>query len=269
MNNLQLKEPSKDIMINNIFVDLDATKKLCQSLLQTPHYSKLGADGVFAVIETAKSLNVDPRQALGGGLYYVKGKVEMSARLMNALIRAKKHSITRDKRSDETICILHGKRADNGDTWTESFSWEEAQRAGLTGNATWKNYTRDMLFARALSRLARQLFPDVIGNCYVEGELSYMPEEPEYVEPIQYGEAVIQAEPITAKINESQVLFLKELDSKLNDTCRQKMYAWMLSSHKAATLEDIPQNAFDKVVLAFENAIRFIEDQAKVEVVNA
>lgn len=156
-------------------IELENSKKLCQMLMQTPHYAKMGPEGIFAVIEAAKSLGIDPRQALGGGLYYVKGKVEMSARMMNALIRAQKHSVTRDKKSDETICILHGKRSDNGDTWTESFSIQDATRAGLMSNPVWKNYPKDMLFARALSRLARQLFPDIIGNCYVEGEISFEP----------------------------------------------------------------------------------------------
>jgi hypothetical protein len=53
---------------------------------------------------------------------------------------------------------------------TCSFSLSEAKRAGLTG-AVWQKYQEDMLFWRALSRLARQLFPDVIKGCYVQGEI--------------------------------------------------------------------------------------------------
>jgi len=166
---------NKEIVVKpqtNYLAELKNTQELCQLLMKTPHYAKMGPEGIFAIVETAKSLNVDPRLALGGGLYYVKGKVEMSSRMMAALIRQKKHSITRDTRSSNTVCILHGKRADTKDCWTESFSIEEAQKAGLTKNPVWANFTRDMLYARALSRLARQLFPDIIGNCYVEGEIS-------------------------------------------------------------------------------------------------
>jgi hypothetical protein len=166
--------------MSSIFVPTDETTQklintqtLCAQLMRTPHYAKLGSEGIFAVVSAASTLGIDPFTALDGGLYYVKGKVEMSARTMNGLIRSKKHSITKDKKSDDTICILHGKRSDNGDTWTESFSWAEAVKAGLDKNPVWKNYTRDMLFARALSRLARQLFPDIIGNVYVEGEITY------------------------------------------------------------------------------------------------
>lgn len=155
-------------------IELENTQKMCGLLMKTPHYAKMGQEGMFAIIQTAKFLNVDPFQALQGGLYFVNGKVEMSSRMMAALIRAKKHSITRDSRSNDTACILHGKRADTGDCWTESFSMEEAKKANIYKNA-WLTYPRDMLYSRALSRLARQLFPDIIGNCYVEGEIRDAP----------------------------------------------------------------------------------------------
>ena len=158
---------------------LKETQAICQTLMMSSHYAKLGKEGIFAIVQTARQLDIDPLAALGGGLYYVKGKVEMSARMMNALIRKHRHSITRDERSNDTICILHGKRADTHDTWTESFSIEEAKKAGIYRNGVWTNFTRDMLFARALSRLARQLFPDVIGNVYVQGEIELDPNIPE------------------------------------------------------------------------------------------
>jgi hypothetical protein len=172
------KDDKKEVIVKQkgYLDELKDTHELCDLLMKTPHYQKMGREGIFAIVETAKSLGVDPRLALGGGLYFVKGKVEMSSRMMNALIRSKKHSITRDRKSDDTICILHGKRADNGDMWTESFSITEAQKAGLVKEyGPWQNFRRDMLFARALSRLARQLFPDIVGNTYVEGEISLDP----------------------------------------------------------------------------------------------
>lgn len=163
-------------------VDFNNTKKLCEALLQSPHYKKMGAEGVFAIVEKAKSVGVSPIDALNGGMYYVRGKVEMSASMMNQLIRMNRHSLTKDKKSNDSVCILHGRRADNGDTWVESFSIEDAKRAGLLTNPTWKTYPKDMLFARALSRLARQLFPDVIKGCYVQGEISAIPVEEVHVD---------------------------------------------------------------------------------------
>jgi hypothetical protein len=228
--------------------ELANTQQLCNMLMKTPHYAKMGPEGIFAVVETAKSLGVDPRQALGGGLYYVKGKVEMSSRMMNALIRSKKHSVTRDKKSDEKICILHGKRSDTGDTWTESFSMEDAARAGLLGNPVWKNYPKDMLFARALSRLARQLFPDIIGNCYVEGEILFdeninLPQESEIAQLPQ-----IEA-PLPAKgsgISEEQY---RNLDFLLNQVPDYRQTIMEFAAKKGIhNLWEMPIEMYEKVV---------------------
>lgn len=147
-------------------------RNLAEALMKTKHYQQLGLDGVFAVIQKAKSLNISPLEALNGGLYYVQGRVEMSAQMMNQLIRLRGHSIQKDTKSTKQLCILHGKRIDNGDTWSVSFGIEDAQRAGIyRQNSPWTKFPEAMCFARALSMLARQLFPDVIQGCYVEGEI--------------------------------------------------------------------------------------------------
>lgn len=200
--------------------DLEDTHKMCALLMKTPHYSKMGQEGIFAIIETSKSLGIDPRTALQGGLYYVKGKVEMSARMMNSIIRSRRHSITRDPKSNDDICILHGKRADNQDIWTESFSIQEAEKAGLVrSGGPWVTFRRDMLFARALSRLARQLFPDVIGNCYVEGEIALDPNIPS-LETITPESSPVSIEP---KISQDQLDYLLTLiDSDMEFRIKEK-----------------------------------------------
>lgn len=160
----------------NFLKAVETSLKTCDSLLKIPSFAKLGKDALFTVLIHAHSLDIDPVTALSGGLFYARGKVEMSARLMNALIRSRGHQVLMDERSNEKVCILHGKRADSGDTLTQSFSLEEAKSAGIYRAGTpWTAYPKDMLFARALSRLARQLFPDVIGNFYVQGEISELP----------------------------------------------------------------------------------------------
>jgi len=236
----------------NYQIELANTHELCSLLLKTPHYAKLGQEGIFAIVETAKSLGVDPRQALGGGLYYVKGKVEMSSRMMNAVIRAQKHSITRDEKSDETVCILHGKRADNGDTWTESFSIQDAQRAGLMGNPVWKNYPKDMLFARALSRLARQLFPDIIGNCYVEGEIALC-------------DAFQQApiEEVSEVIEPAQVEALTPLIEKLDEESSKSFFSWIKEKFNAEIVQEIPKHCFEKCLVSLNNKIKYLNDKQK------
>jgi len=177
-NEVTVKEDTQLMM-----AEIKNTQEMCRMLMQAPHYKRMGDEGIYAVVEKAKSIGVSPLEALNGGMYYVQGKVELTSAMMNHLIRANGHSITKDKRSDETICILHGKRKDNGDTWVESFSIQDAKQAGIYRNQ-WLKYPKDMLFARALSRLARQLFPDIIKGCYVQGEISDAPPLNTPIEPI-------------------------------------------------------------------------------------
>lgn len=231
---------------NDYLNELANTQQLCNMLMKTPHYAKMGPEGIFAVVETAKSLGIDPRQALGGGLYYVKGKVEMSARMMNSLIRSRKHSVTRDKKSDEQICILHGKRSDNGDTWTESFSIQDATRAGLMGSAVWKTYPKDMLFARALSRLARQLFPDIIGNCYVEGEIQFDPGIKDLADISELPQIEAPGAPKSSSISEEQH---KNLSFFLGQVPEYKQtIVEFLAKKGINNLWEMPTEMYDKIV---------------------
>lgn len=242
---------NKNVIINygDFDKEIQNLNDACSKLLVTAHYNRLGHDGIFAILTAAKSLSIDPFLALDGGLYYVKGKVEMSARLMNAKIRECKHSITKDKKSDETICILHGKRSDTGDTWTESFSITDAQKAGLDKNPVWKNYTRDMLFARALSRLARQLFPDVIGNCYVEGEIAYDPNIPQIPVVKITDEKPVKEEVITY----DQCEFLYNLLQK----CPQyyQKVSEFFYKKGISGLDSIPASTYERIVQGAHKAI--------------
>ncbi len=127
--------------------------------------------GVMMIMLAARELGIPPCQALNGGLNLIQGKVEISARMMSALIRKAGHQL-KVQECTSTQCVLVGKRCDTGETQSSSFSVAEAQLAGLIKpGGGWIKWPKDMCFARALSRLARQLFSDVIGMGYVEGEI--------------------------------------------------------------------------------------------------
>jgi hypothetical protein len=132
---------------------------------------------VMMIMLSARELGIPPMQALNGGINLIKGKIEISARMMSALIRKAGHKI-KVQECSEIQCILMGVRGDTGEAQYASFSYAEAQVAGLVKpEGGWVKWPKDMCFARALSRLARQLFSDVIGIGYVEGEISGTSEE--------------------------------------------------------------------------------------------
>ena len=145
---------------------------MAEQAIESKMYRGIGDKaGVMMVMLAARELGIPPMQALNGGINIISGKIEISARMMSAMIRRAKHSIQILETSD-SICTLKGRRADNGDLTTVCYTIADAQKAGLvkTGGG-WVKNPKDMCFARALSRLARQLFSDVIGIGYVEGEI--------------------------------------------------------------------------------------------------
>ncbi len=135
-------------------------------------YRNVGKEsGIMMIMLAAREYGIGPAQALNGGLHIIEGKVELSARMMSALIRRARHTLQIIE-STPTKCTIRGRRSDTNEIHTVTFTIEEAQQAGLIKDkGGWKKNPIDMLYARAVSRLARQLFSDVIGIGYVEGEI--------------------------------------------------------------------------------------------------
>lgn len=234
-----------------VMEDLQNTQKMCQALMQTPHYKRIGAEGIFAIVQKAKALKLNPMDALNGGMYCVNGKVEMSANMMALLIRKAEHSFTKDKRSDDTICILHGKRKDNGDTWTESFSIADAKRAGIYKN-TWEKFPRNMLFARALSNIARQLFPDVIGGCYVEGEIPSSDDTSKATSwvTVKEQESIPNQVEISVDYDILTPEELKHLEEKLalHPDIKESLILWLKKNKKTDNLTHLPAEIYPKMM---------------------
>lgn len=158
--------------------ELMVFQTMAKAAVDSKMYRGVGEQsGVMMIMLAARELGIPPCQALNGGINIIQGKVEISARMMSALIRKAGHRIE-VKQNDENSCTLIGKRSDTGETLYSSFTLAEAQKAGLVKpGGGWTKWPKDMCFARALSRLARQLFSDVIGIGYVEGEIKALEAE--------------------------------------------------------------------------------------------
>ena len=104
------------------------------------------------------------------GVYIVKGKVSLSANLMAAALKRSGRYNYRVHEMTPVLCEIEFFEKGEG-IGISSFSMEDAKKAGLTGNATWTKYPRNMLFARAMSNGVRWYCPDIFG-----GPL-YTPEE--------------------------------------------------------------------------------------------
>ena len=219
---------------------------LAQTAAQSGLYSGIGGDQkILMIILAAREMGIPIFQALNGGIWNIQGKVELSPRLMASMIRRAGHSID-IKVLDENECVLVGTRKDNGDTHTAKFSLEDAKAAGLTGKGVWKSYAEDMLYARAMSRLGRRLFADVIGTSYVQGEISDAKTEKKEskVEILQTDFEEIKA---PCEVDPTAIESLKCLFDLCDDEYKKKMENWLATKKISLDFANITQKLYDSM----------------------
>lgn len=214
--------------------ELNSYTIIARSAANTPFWQKLGGEqGILSIMLLARELGVSPMLAVSGGFNNIQGKIEISARLMNDLIRRRGHTM-KAKICNDNICTLYGKRKDTDEEMEVSYTYEEAKVSGLIRQGSaWTKTPSDMLFWRCVSRLARRLFPDCIGSCYVEGELAETIEK-KIVETVEVA-------PLSEFKDESIVFPIPEgIDANKVDE-----YLVLLSNRLTMSVEDIKKKALD------------------------
>ncbi len=138
-----------------------------------PAYRKQ-PEKMYAIGKVGQRYGWDLAQSLQQ-VYIVEGKTTLGAETMLRLIREHGHFVGNAECTREYVRIT-GRRGDmDADdpmaTMTVEYHWEEAVEAGLSTKANWKKFRSDMMWARAVSRLARRLFSDVTQGAYVKEEV--------------------------------------------------------------------------------------------------
>lgn len=145
-----------------------------QLLLQSgalPKHVKTPQQAIAIAMQGAE-LGWPPMRSLRS-IYIVDGRPELAAEAMLALICERCPSaIIEVVESSEKRCCIRGRRSAQHVPIEVDFTIEDAQKAQLLNKDNWKKYPKDMLWARAVSRLRRRVFPDVGAGCWVEGEVS-------------------------------------------------------------------------------------------------
>ena len=122
------------------------------------------------VVGHGRTLDLDPLTSLQE-IGVIKGKVVISARLQMALVRKKcPRARINIKQCDAEAAVIEVQRYPTDDVTTVSFSIQDAKTAGLAGN-NWQKYPADMLWARAVSRMCRRVFPDVTLGDYAPEDI--------------------------------------------------------------------------------------------------
>ena len=128
-------------------------------------------NAALAIIHMGRSLGIDSWAALRG-IHVIKGKPVLSAQLMVALVMRSPHCEYWQVVDPGTErCVIETKRRNHPNPDRGTFTLDDADRAGLLKNDNWRKYPRAMLQSRAAAELARRVYPDVVANMYVEGEL--------------------------------------------------------------------------------------------------
>jgi len=134
---------------------------------------KSQAQAVVKIL-AGRELGLSPLQSITD-IYMVNGKVALQAKLIASLIKKSGKYDYRVDKWDDQECLLsfyekNGKLEKIGESL---FTIKDAAKAGIVNKEVWKNYPRNMLFARAISNGARLYCADVI--------TAYTPEEVENI----------------------------------------------------------------------------------------
>lgn len=228
--------------------DLNTISTIARTAHASGLYNTIGGEArILMILLTAKELGIGPMMALNGSIWNIQGKIEISARCMNGMIRKAGHSIKIIK-SDNMICTLLGTRKD-GDSFECSFSIEDATRAGLAKRDVWLKYTEDMLYNRCMSRLARRLFSDIIGESYIQGEIAdsiditHQDITKSNNIPVENVTKSNIAEKETT-ITQEELETLLEFYEKTDDKFKENFEKYMLDKWNVKEFKNIPSKAF-------------------------
>lgn len=230
--------------------EMKTIKEAAKAAVVSTLFRGKNEETAVAIALYARELGLPIMQCLLGGMHIINGVAELSVRMLNSLIRKSGHHLHCLK-CDANVCILKGIRGDTKEECHVSFTIQEAEAAGLTGKDNWKKWTQDMLYARALSRLGRRLFPDVIGNTYVEGEVSGTDPKKENLHPADVEIEAEPSHPAEEKLTKEQATHIKTL---LKDS--PELLVKVLQEGRKIKIDD-----FQKV--RYEGILKYIEEELK------
>jgi hypothetical protein len=141
-------------------------KELCTTGF-LPAAVKTPAQAV-AIIMTGRELGLGPMQSLRS-ICIIQGKPELAADLQLSIFH-------RDGGRSKWLALTEQKamlwlRHPNGDEHTETFTMDDAKRAGLAGGSNWLKYPKAMLRSRAITAGLKSVGFEPLAGAYAPGEI--------------------------------------------------------------------------------------------------
>ena len=168
----------------------------------------------MAILQMGHELGLSPMVALNN-ISVVNGRATLGADLIVAIIMKHPDYDGMEIKGDDKQCTVSIRRraGEKIDTFTGSFSMDDAARAGLTTKDSWKKYPQRMLKHRAISYAARDAFPDALAGVYMPEEMETI-EIPAHVEtPVEQPKGIFsQAEQaIKSVVNEKALCDIEKM----------------------------------------------------------
>ncbi len=138
-----------------------------------PRHIKTKGDCV-AIMMAGAELGLPPMKAIRG-IMMIDGKLELSADVMLALVKQHGYKVRWPETTDRVATLVLIDPRDPDYAHTQSFSMEEAAKAGLATKDNWRKYPAAMLRARVISASVRAFCPEVLAGSYHEGEIGGQP----------------------------------------------------------------------------------------------
>lgn len=159
----------------------------------------------FTLMAIAQANGLHPAKA-AERYHIIQGRPAMKADAMLSAFQEAGGKVRWVKRTD-TECVLHLEHPQGGELDVK-WNMERANKAGLTGKSTWKQFPAQMLSARCVSEGVRALFPACLSGMYTPEEVQDFRKDdgdagatvPEFVEatvddvPVQEQADAVEAE---------------------------------------------------------------------------
>lgn len=207
---------------------IDEAITLAKAAVASRLYSVASPEAALMILLTGRDLGLTASQSLRA-VYVVNGKPVVSSDAMVAAIRRSGLATSwRVVESTVERCTITTKRAGEDEPESETFSMDDAKRAGLDRKDVWRAYPRDMLRHRCAAALARRVYPDVILGCYAPGELD---------EPAPAEVRTVERAPSPDRLTADDVLarYDADLAAGVDPDEAHKAAKELARSHKCAT----------------------------------
>lgn len=165
------EQPKPPVPLSGPIADLDSAYRYATALAQAdlmPHALRGKPSNVLAIILYGQYLNVPPMVAIQS-ISVVNGRPQIEGKLLIAKVREAGHKLAISDHTPKS-CTVTITRGDDGFEHTETYTWEDAETAKLTGKDNYKHHPKQMMLWRAVGHCVDIACPEVKMGFGVEGE---------------------------------------------------------------------------------------------------